>query len=109
MAGRVYDVLLTELGLADMVLLKEVKRASPTTVCVVLTAYAGLESAATALRRGAYDYLVKPCAVDDLKRTLHRAVAQRRATLLAAHRQHQFRELNDQLEQKSTRLNSSHT
>jgi hypothetical protein len=100
LAGRVYDVLLTELGLADVPLLKEVKRASPTTVCVVLTAYAGLESAAAALRRGAYDYLVKPCAVDDLKRTLHRAVVQRRATLLAAQRERQLRELNDQLEER---------
>jgi signal transduction histidine kinase len=100
LAGRAYDVLLTELGLADLPLLKEVKRTAPTTVCVVLTAYAGLESAATALRRGAYDYLVKPCAVDDLKRTLHRAVAQRRATLLAAQRERQLRELNDQLEER---------
>src|SRR5260370_20476167 len=51
MADRVYDVLLTELGLADLSLLKEVKRMSPTTVCVVLTAYAGFGSAATAVRR----------------------------------------------------------
>jgi signal transduction histidine kinase len=100
LANRVYDVLLTELPLADMPLLKEVKRASSTTVCVVLTAYAGLESATAALRRGAYDYLVKPCAVDDLKRTLHRAVVQRRATLLAAQRERQLRELNDQLEER---------
>jgi signal transduction histidine kinase len=100
LADQVYDVLLTELGHADMALLKELKKTAPTTVCVVLTAYAGLDAAAAALRRGAYDYLVKPCAVDDLKRTLHRAVAQRRATLLAAQRERQLRELNDQLEER---------
>jgi signal transduction histidine kinase len=100
LAGRVYDVLLFELGPADLTLLKEVQRVAPSTVCVVLTAHSGLELAATALRRGAYDYLVKPCAVDDLKRTLHRAVAQRRATLLAAQRERQLRELNDQLEER---------
>ena len=71
LAGRAYDVVLTELGLAEVDgsnLLTEVRRRWPTTCCVVLTGYASLESAVAALRHGAYDYLVKPCVIEDLRR-----------------------------------------
>jgi signal transduction histidine kinase len=100
LTARVHDVLLTELGLADMGLLGEVRERSPTTVCVVLTAYATVESAVAALRRGAYDYLIKPCVVEDLRQTIRRAIAQRRTALLAAQRERELRELNDQLEER---------
>jgi hypothetical protein len=103
LAGRAYDVVLTELSLAEADgsnLLTEVRRRWPTTCCVVLTGYASLESAVAALRHGAYDYLVKPCVIEDLKQTVARAVSQRRLTLLAARRERELRELNDQLEER---------
>jgi signal transduction histidine kinase len=100
LSARVHDVLLTELRPADADLLGEIRRRSPTTVSVVLTASASVESAVAALRRGAYDYLIKPCVVEDLKQTVRRAVAQRRATLLASERERQLLELADQLEER---------
>jgi signal transduction histidine kinase len=100
LAQRRPDVLLTELSLAEVDLLDEVRRRSPGTACVVLTGYASLQSAVAALRRGAYDYLIKPCVVEDLKQTVARAVAQRRANLLAAQRERQLQELNDRLEER---------
>jgi signal transduction histidine kinase len=101
--GRPFDVLLTELNLTGWdgpLLLTEVRRRSPTTYCVVLTGYASLESAVTALRQGAYDFLVKPCVLEDLKQTVGRAVAQRRLGLLAGRREQELKELNDQLEER---------
>jgi signal transduction histidine kinase len=100
---RAYDVVLIELALAEtdgLSLLGELRRRAPTTCCIVLTGYASLESAVAALRRGAYDYLVKPCVIEDLKRTVGRAVTQRRLGLLAAQRERQLHELNEQLEER---------
>ena len=64
----------------------------------MLTGYASLESAVAACARGAYDYLVKPCVIEDLKQTVGQAIAQRRLSLLATQRERQLQELNDQLE-----------
>jgi signal transduction histidine kinase len=103
LAGRSYDVVLTELSLAEQDgtrLVRELRRLLPPPCCVVLTGYASLESAVAALRHGAYDYLVKPCVIEDLKQTVARAAAQRRLSLLAAERERELRELNDQLEQR---------
>ncbi len=41
-------------------LLEEVKRVSPETQVVIITSHSSFESAITALRAGAYDYLIKP-------------------------------------------------
>jgi signal transduction histidine kinase len=98
---RTFDVVLMELALAEadgLSLLTELRQNAPATYCIVLTGYASLESAVAALRRGAYDYLVKPCVIEDLKQTVGQAVAQRRLSLLATQRERQLQELNDQLE-----------
>ena len=77
--GR-YDLVLTDLRMDDMdgsALLHELQRRHPGVVAVVLTGYATIESSIDALRQGAYDYLVKPCMVEDLKRTVRRALEHR--------------------------------
>jgi signal transduction histidine kinase len=100
---RIYDVALIELGLSEtdgLELLARIRDRSPTTSCIVLTGYASLESAVAALRRGASDYLVKPCVIEDLKQTLRQVVERRRLTLLAAQRERQLKDLNDRLEER---------
>jgi signal transduction histidine kinase len=77
---RQYDVVLTDLRLADMDgvdILKEVQRTSPETAAIMLTGYASLESAVAALRSGAYDYLMKPSDVEELRATVNRAIERR--------------------------------
>lgn len=98
---RAFDVVLLELALDEsdgLSLLAELRKIAPTTYYIVLTGYASLESAVAALRRGAYDYLVKPCVIEDLKQTVSQAIDQRRLSLLASQRERQLQELNDQLE-----------
>ena len=72
-----FHLVLTDLRMEDMdgvTLLQELHRKHPQVVTVVLTGYASIESSIDALRQGAYDYLVKPCVIEDLKRTVRRAL-----------------------------------
>lgn len=72
-----FDLVLTDLrmeGLDGSALLQEICSKHPSVVTVVLTGYASIESSIDALRCGVYDYLVKPCVVDDLKLTVRRAL-----------------------------------
>lgn len=72
-----FDLVLTDLrmeGLDGSALLQELCTKYPNVVTVVLTGYASIESSIDALRCGVYDYLVKPCVVDDLKLTVQRAL-----------------------------------
>ena len=105
-----FDLVLTDLrleGESGLTLLAELRRHWPETTAVMLTGYASLESAIDALREGAYDYLVKPCDVDELKATVARAVErgvlartlrERLADLEAANAQ--IRSFADQLQQR---------
>jgi len=78
---REFDVVLTDLRLEDMDgidVLREVQRRWPDTAAIMLTGYASLESAVAALRSGAYDYLIKPSDVEELRATVGRAIERRR-------------------------------
>ena len=76
-----YDLVLTDLRLEDgdgLDVLKAVRESHPETVTIMLTGYASLESAIQALRAGAYDYLVKPSEVEELRATVARGLERRR-------------------------------
>jgi DNA-binding NtrC family response regulator len=63
------DILITDLKLPDMdglQVLKEVKAVSPETQVIMITAYGTIDSAVTAMKEGASDYLTKPFAMDEL-------------------------------------------
>jgi signal transduction histidine kinase len=82
--ARPVDLLLTDLRLDDgtgLDLLSELRGANPDAVTVILTGYASLDSAVEALRGGAYDYLIKPCPVDELKATVAHALERRSISL----------------------------
>jgi signal transduction histidine kinase len=75
--ARHFDVVLTDLRMEDdggLTLLAEIRKAWEGIVPLVLTGYASLETAVDALREGAYDYLIKPSEVSELKATVARAV-----------------------------------
>jgi DNA-binding NtrC family response regulator len=63
------DILVTDLKLPDMdgiQVLKEVKTRNPETHVIVITAYGSIDSAVTAMKEGASDYLTKPFSMDEL-------------------------------------------
>lgn len=75
------DVILLELGayeLGGIDALETVTRLVPSATIVVLTRFATYDTALRALRAGAYDYIVKPVDVDELRITVERALERRR-------------------------------
>jgi len=54
--------------------LERIKSINPAIPIVLMTAYASIEMAVDALKKGAYDYLTKPLDFDKLKLTLDRAL-----------------------------------
>ena len=62
-----YDVVLTDLrmdGMSGLDVLRQVRERSPGTQIIMMTAFATAETAISALKQGAYDYLTKPFKVD---------------------------------------------
>lgn len=69
------DVVLLDLKLGQengLELLDEITRLAPQAAVVMMTAYASIETAVDAMRRGAFDYLPKPCTPDQLRQVLAR-------------------------------------
>src|ERR1044072_7667376 len=103
LAAGEYDLILTDLHMDDgdgLALLEEVRRRSPLTITIVLTGFAALETAIAALRHGAYDYLTKPCIIDELKYTVSRGLEKRRLMLAEREARAGLEDLNRELERR---------
>ncbi|MDZ4720096.1 MAG: response regulator [Roseiflexaceae bacterium] len=77
-----FDLVITDLQMPLMggiELLHNIRQRSIDLDVIVFTAYATVETAREALKLGAFDYLTKPVSVDDLERTVRRAIEWRRA------------------------------
>jgi len=72
-----FDLIITDLKMPKMdgiAFLKEVKQLSPETMVILITAYASGETAVNAMKEGAYDYIEKDFAIEDLKRIVRNAL-----------------------------------
>lgn len=70
-------LLITDLQMPEMSglqLMAEVNRLHPTTKVIILTGYGTIEKAVEAVRQGAFDFLTKPVASEQLYRTVGKAV-----------------------------------
>jgi len=75
-----FDIIVTDIvmpGLDGLELLERSRVLNPRAAVIVMTAYAALETAIAALRRGASDYLEKPFSVDLLKERVQRLLQYR--------------------------------
>ena len=75
-----FDVVLLDLKLAHengLDVLEEIVRIAPQASVVMVTAYASIETAVEAMRRGAFDYLPKPCTPDQVRQVLARSSRQK--------------------------------
>ena len=75
-----FDVIVTDIvmpGIDGLEVLERSRVLSPRAAVIVMTAYAALETAIAALRRGASDYLEKPFSVDLLKERVQRLLQYR--------------------------------
>jgi DNA-binding NtrC family response regulator len=89
LADREPDVMLLDLqmpGLGGIETLKIIRERHAAIDVIVLTGHGSIDTAIESIRMGAFDYVAKPCPLDELEVRIHRAVEQqelrRRATLL---------------------------
>ena len=69
------DVAITDMRMPEMdglTLLNELKKFFPEMSVIIVTAFATVESAVTAMKAGAYDYLIKPINLDQLSMILEK-------------------------------------
>ena len=74
--GGGFDVVVLDVkmpGMDGIATLKEIKKWAPDTEVIMLTGHATLSSGTQAMRKGAYDYLMKPCDIEDLTEKLKEA------------------------------------
>jgi two-component system response regulator AtoC/two-component system nitrogen regulation response regulator NtrX len=75
--AEIFDLVITDLtmpGDSGLVLLDKILKIKPEALVILITAYGSESIAVDAMKRGAYDYLPKPFANDDLKITVRRAL-----------------------------------
>jgi len=78
--GEDYGLVITDIqmpGMDGIELLGHIVAERPDTSVLIITAYASVETALAALRQGAYDYLLKPVAFEDLIKRIQNLFAYR--------------------------------
>ena len=74
--AAIVDVMLPELG--GLEVLEELKKIDPDLVVLMITAYASVETAITAIKKGAFDYVAKPFKHEEVLHILRNGLNQRR-------------------------------
>jgi len=72
-----FDLMLSDIRMSPvngMQLLKHSKEVKPDMPVIMLTAFSSMETAAEALKLGAFDYILKPFKVDELVQTIQKAI-----------------------------------
>ena len=78
--GDEFDLVISDIRMPEMSgleLLGRIEELSPETPVVMITAHGSTETAVEAMKQGAYDYVVKPFNVDELKLILQKAFEKR--------------------------------
>jgi len=79
--NRHIDLVITDLNLrcdtTGIDILNSAKRRNPATAVILITAYATIDTCKEAIRRGAYDYLVKPIDIEQLRVMAAKAVGEK--------------------------------
>lgn len=76
-----FDLVITDFYMTEMTgmdVLEETKKINPDADVIVMTAFASVDNAVEAMRKGAYDYIVKPFQNDDLLLSVGRVLEKRR-------------------------------
>src|SRR4030067_2815321 len=75
-----FDLIISDLkmkGLEGLDLLEEARKMLPLTPMIIITAFGSIESAIQAMKMGAFDYIIKPFQMDELKLTVKKALENR--------------------------------
>jgi two-component system, NtrC family, response regulator HydG len=78
---KTFDVVISDIrmpGLSGLELLDRIKTVHPDLPFIAITGAGGIQQAVDAIKRGAFDYLVKPCDADEIRRVVGTALDVRR-------------------------------
>jgi len=78
---QTFDVVVCDVvmdGMSGLELLDQVKRSHPALPVVLMTGLGGIQQAVAAVKRGAFEYVVKPFGADDLRKIVASALDDRR-------------------------------
>ena len=98
--GNTVDIVIADVRLPDvggLEILESVREMNPDVAVIMMTGYAGVETAVDAVSQGAYAFFVKPIDPDEIKTTIANAVRQQRLLL-------ENRRLVDSLQRSNQRL-----
>jgi response regulator RpfG family c-di-GMP phosphodiesterase len=76
-----YDLVISDLKMPRMggiELLEEVSRTDPNAITVIMTGFGTVETAIDAMKRGAYDYILKPFKVEEVMHIVQRGLEKQR-------------------------------
>lgn len=79
--AALFAVVLCDVRMPDqsgLEVLRALKRLSPETIVIMMTAFGSIETAIEAIKEGAYDYISKPFKLDEVKLTVKRALDHQR-------------------------------
>jgi two-component system, sensor histidine kinase and response regulator len=79
-----YELVLIDVmmpGVNGIELIARIHEQDPDTVCVIITGYATVELAVSAIKQGAYDFLTKPFTSDELLHVVEQGLERRRLSL----------------------------
>ncbi len=102
-----FDVVISDIqmpGRSGIDLLHAAFKISPETVVIMITAFSSTETAISALKEGAYDYVTKPFKVDELRIVVEKALEKK---LLSSENQRLRRELRSHSRDRSIIGNSA--
>lgn len=72
-----FDLIITDIRMKPvdgLQVLKQVKTLSPSTVVIIISAFASTETAVAAMKEGAYDYLPKPFNIEEMRAVIVNAL-----------------------------------
>jgi signal transduction histidine kinase/DNA-binding response OmpR family regulator len=104
-----YDLVITDIKMPQvdgLDILKAARTKDVDALVILMTGYASLESAVSAVNQGAYDYLMKPIEFTDLKLTIQRALEKRKADRDRIDLLTELRERNLELKKKVEELDA---
>jgi len=79
--NRNLDVIVLDVkmpGMDGIETLKQIKKDYPLIEVIMLTGHATVETAIDGMKQGAYDYLMKPCEIEDLLKKVEEATHKKR-------------------------------
>jgi len=98
----ILDIMLPDID--GLQILKFIRKVSPETMVIMVTGYASLDSSITAMKEGAFSYIIKPFELSELLITMRKALDKQRLSMENKQLLEELRKANKDLESSNVLL-----